>query len=262
MTMVMMMMMIMILRGPKRPPGDQVRPADQPDNKPTAQPLRLHPPVEPNPTEVPAADGGLPGLCLLACFTSHCQEDFILDQMERANLSAAVVLDNTARSQWRVSSLQGKLFQPSLAQMLLGGTSVRQLPVLLVRADDWRPHQDLLRQPGGKIHLSWSTVSRDLLGRELRCSEGNILTLSTTEGPQAAHHCQAGKFLNSSGQIVERLCVRSSCTKFGGKCPTQFDFPLGQFSMEVKCELPSVSPYQFLTSGESQSPVSSRQTGK
>ena len=173
--------------------------------------------------------------------------------MERANLSAAVVLDNTARSQWRVSSLQGKLFQPSLAQMLLGGGSLRQLPVLLLRADDWRPQQDLLRQPGGKINLSWSGVSRDLLGRELSCSEGNILTLGTTEGPQPTQHCEAGKFLNSSGQIVEKVCLRTSCTKFGGKCPTQFDFPLGQFSMEVKCELPSVSPYEFLTSGEPQS---------
>ena len=73
--------------------------------------------------------------------TSQYQEDFILDQIERANLVAAVVLDNTPRSQWRVSSLQGKLFQPSLVQLVLGGGSVRPLPVLLVREDDWRPHQ-------------------------------------------------------------------------------------------------------------------------
>ena len=181
--------------------------------------------------------------------------------MERANLSAAVVLDNTPRSQWRVSSLQGKLFQPSLLQIFLGSGSVRKLPVLLVRADDWRPQEDLLRQRGRQIHLSWSRVSRELLGRELRCSDGNILTLSS-DGPQPPHHCQAGKFLNSSGQIVERLCVRTSCTKFGGKCPAHFDFPLGQFSMEVKCELPSVLPYQFLTSGGSQSPLSSRATSQ
>ena len=185
----------------------------------------------------------------LVCYSSLSQEDFILDQIERANLSAAVVLDNTPRSQWRVSSLQGKLFQPSLVQLFLGGGTLSQLPVLLVRPDDWRPHQDLLRQRGAKIHLTWSRVSRELLGQELGCSDSD--TLRITDGPQSLHHCQSGKFLNSSGEIVEKVCVRASCTKFGGKCPTHFDFPLGQFSMEVKCSLPSVSPYQFLTSGGS-----------
>ena len=159
------------------------------------------------------------------------------------------MLDNTPRSQWRVSSLQGKLFQPSLVQIFLGRGSLSQLPVLVVRPDDWRPHQELLRQRGTKIHLTWSRVTRELLGQELGCSDSNTLRIS--DGPQSAHQCQPGKFLNSSGEIVEKVCVRSSCTKFGGKCPTQFDFPLGQFSMEVKCELPSVSPYQFLTSGGS-----------
>ena len=175
------------------------------------------------------------------------EEDFILDQMERANLSAALVLDNTPRSQWRVSSLQNKLFQPSLLQIFLVGGAVRQPPVLLVREDDWRPHQALLSQQGRKIHLSWSKVSRVLVSQELGCSDGN--TLRIADGPQEAQHCQAGKFLNSTGQIVEKVCLRTSCTKFGGKCPTHFDFPLGQFSMEVKCELPSVAPYQFLSSG-------------
>ena len=116
-------------------------------------------------------------MCLLACFTSHYQEDFILDQMERANLSAAVVLDNTPRKQWRVSSLQGNLLQPSLLQILLGGGRGSRLPVLLVREDDWRPQEDLLRQQGRRIHLGWrGSVSRDLLARELTCSRDNSLS--------------------------------------------------------------------------------------
>ena len=187
------------------------------------------------------------------CFTSQYQEDFILDQIERANLSAAVVLDNTARSEWRVSSLQARFLQPSLLQVFLGGgpASTRLPPVLLVRQDDWRPHQDLLSQQGRRIHLSWRAVSRDLLARELSCSQGSSLTLFLTpDGPQQDQECRAGKFLNQSGEIVERVCVRTSCTKFGGKCPTNFDFPQGQFSMDVNCDLPSVSPYQFLTSGQ------------
>ena len=117
--------------------------------------------------------------------------------------------------------------------------------------EHWK--QDLLRQPGRKIHLSWGGVSRDLVGRELSCSDSSSLRIS--DGPQPVHHCQAGKFLNSSGEIVEKVCVRTSCSKFGGKCPTQFDFPVGQFSLEVKCSLPSLSPYQFLTSGQSVSPA-------
>ena len=98
--------------------------------------------------------------------------------MERANLSAAVVLDNTPRKQWRVSSLQGNLLQPSLLQILLGGGRGSRLPVLLVREDDWRPQEDLLRQQGRRIHLGWrSSVSRDLLPRELTCSRGNSISL-------------------------------------------------------------------------------------
>ena len=51
-----------MFRRPEWPPGDEVRPADQPNHPPASQPLRLRPRAEPDQTEVPAADGGMFGL--------------------------------------------------------------------------------------------------------------------------------------------------------------------------------------------------------
>ena len=50
-----------MFRRPEWPPGDEVRPADQPNHPPASQPLRLRPRAEPDQTEVPAADGGMFG---------------------------------------------------------------------------------------------------------------------------------------------------------------------------------------------------------
>ena len=93
-----------------------------------------------------------------------------------------------------------------------------------------------------------------MLAQEFRCSDENILRITGGHhvGEEKEGDCEPGKFLIPSGEIFERKCVTSHCTKFGGKCPTQFDFPAGQFSIDVACHPPS-PPYQFQTGGQSNS---------
>ena len=95
-------------------------------------------------------------------------------------------------------------------------------------------------------------ISRAALAEELSCSDENILMIAEEDHLADDQDCTPGKFLFSSGEIVERLCVSSSCTKFGGNCPHHFDFPARPFSIQITCPLPSVSSYQFQTSGQKQ----------
>ena len=181
------------------------------------------------------------------------QEDFILEKLERAKVSGAVVLDDTPRSEWRVSSLVSSPLagvQHSLVRMFSQDTKRANLfPIVVVRSADWRRHENLLRREGSNLYISWSSlrcqncgalppqawtfhsnlllcVRQEALTQELSCSEEKVVRI--TEGQEEDGDCESGKFLSSSGEIMERLCVTSQCTKFGGKCSRHFDLAPGE----------------------------------
>ena len=158
-----------------------------------------------------------------------------MEKLERAKVSGAVVLDDTPRSEWRVSSLASSPLagvQHSLVRIFNHGTARSKLfPVVLVRSADWRRHEDLLRQEGSNLYISWNSVRQEVLNQQFGCSDEKALRI--TEGQVQDGHCKSGKFLSSSGDILERLCVKSQCTKFGGKCPRHFDFPPGNIFCRI-----------------------------
>ena len=87
----------------------------------------------------------------------------MLDKIQRANLTAGLVLDDTPRAQWRVSSPLSSPLQRvhnSLARLFIDETR-KLFPVVVLRSDDWRGHQKLFKN-NTKIYISWNSIRSHL----------------------------------------------------------------------------------------------------
>ena len=168
------------------------------------------------------------------------EEEGLFEKVEESNASAIILLDDTPKSKWRVSSpfqikpFHYKYVESTIIQMVLNSskTNKNHLPFLMIRKDDWVKHELFFRKSGKGIFISWNTVKGVDLGNEFSCSKSTVIQIQDQDDDdkEDLDTCNHGKFLQGNGLISERFCIISSCSKFGGKCPRSFEFPERKFS--------------------------------
>ena len=86
-----------------------------------------------------------------------------MEKMKRSRVEAAVILDDSPRHRWRVSSPYQSL---SLSYSLIQNTvfsaifsrPLHNLDIFLVRRDDWIKYDHVLSQEGHKLFISWNAI--------------------------------------------------------------------------------------------------------
>lgn len=193
------------------------------------------------------------------------EEDDLFKKVEDANASAIILLDDTPKSKWRVSSpfqikpFHYKYVESTIIQLVLNSSksSKKLLPFLMIRRDDWVKHERFFRSSGKGLFISWDSVNSIDLSKEFTCAKSNVIRIEEKdENKKKSNTCMYGKFLLGSGLISERICINSDCSKFGGKCPKSFEFPQRKFSLNIPCQIPDHTSLSVQARGQPLSPVS------
>ena len=172
----------------------------------------------------------------------------LFQKIEDSNASAVILLDDTPKAKWRVSSpfqlkpFHYKYVESTIIKMVLNSskTNSQPIPFLMIREDDWANHESHFSNSGEGVFISWNAIKGVNLAKEFSCSKSSVLQLQHQENREEDEDsCRHGKFLQHNGLITERFCISSSCTKFGGKCPRSFQFPDDKFSLNVPCVIPN-----------------------
>ena len=192
------------------------------------------------------------------------EEANLFEKVEESNATAIILLDDTPKSKWRVSSpfqikpFHYKYVESTIIQLVLNSskTNKKHLPFLMIRKDDWVKHDLFFRESGKGMFVSWDSVNGIDLGKEFSCSKSTVINIEgTDENKEDSDTCNHGKFLQRNGLISERICIKSDCSKFGGKCPKSFEFPKRKFSIDIPCNIPNETSLSIETTGRTLSPV-------
>ena len=163
---------------------------------------------------------------------SLLQDQGFYTKAKEAKVSALILLDDTPKSDWRVSSPHGERFQSLLS------SPANHVPVLLVREADWRrfdSHFLWLERKEKDLILVWNEPQSLDLQQIFSCSDNRTVMMESEEVRGREASCLDGKHLNSEGLLTERICVTGRCSVFGQDCPgSKFSF-FSQLSLSVEC---------------------------
>ena len=169
----------------------------------------------------------------------HCTGLLERGLLENCGAAAVIILDNTPTFRWRVSSplhsylLHSAIKDHFIFDWLLSSLKIKQhpLPFLLIRRDDWFKFNYLFKQDGNNIFISWNNVAVSDFGKKFTCSNSSIVKIENID----EDYCEQGQFLKSTGLIVEKYCVTSSCYKLGRYCPRSSNIPEQSLSVPGHC---------------------------
>ena len=165
-------------------------------------------------------------------------EDGFYKKSVMSNASGIVLLDDTPKSQWRVSSpLSEKIH--SLVETDMEGH--HEIPLLLVRELDWRKfdkHFLELSRNQKQIFLVWNDPKSLDLKHLFTCTKNNSVIIEPTkkQSVKGRGDCSDGKHLYSDGVLSEKICVTGECSVHGQPCPHSAFDNLKQFSVDLECD--------------------------
>ena len=157
-------------------------------------------------------------------------EEGFYQKAKEAKARGIILLDDTPKSKWRVSSPYGERFEALIA------SPASDLPFLLVRESDWRrfdSHFLWLQRRRRDLILVWNDPSSLDLQEIFSCSDNRTVIIESQEAAQ--HSCQDGKHFSPAGKISEKICVRGVCSVFGRDCPGSKFARFADFSVNVQC---------------------------
>ena len=158
-------------------------------------------------------------------------EEGFYQKAKDAKARGIILLDDTPKSKWRVSSPYGERFES-----LISDTSASDLPFLLVRESDWRrfdSHFLWLERRRRDLVLVWNDPSSLDLEEIFSCSDNSTVIIESQEAARPS--CQDGKHFSPTGNISEKICVRGVCSVFGMDCPGSKFARFAEFSVNVQC---------------------------
>ena len=160
------------------------------------------------------------------------QEDGFYLKAKEAKARAIILLDDTPKSNWRVSSPYGESFDPVFQ------SPATDLPFLIVRESDWRRFDSYflwLERKNRDLILVWNDPSSLNLQQIFSCSDNQTVIIESDEGPGSVSDCMAGKHLSSLGSLTEKVCVSGQCSVFGQNCLGSRFKEFSDFSVDVEC---------------------------
>ena len=156
-------------------------------------------------------------------------EEGFYQKAKDAKARGIILLDDTPKSKWRVSSPYGERFES-----LISASS--DLPFLLVRESDWRrfdSHFLWLERRRRDLVLVWNDPSSLHLEEIFSCSDNSTVIIESQAAARPS--CQDGKHFSRAGEISEKICVRGVCSVFGRDCPGSKFARFAEFSVNVQC---------------------------
>ena len=177
---------------------------------------------------------------------SLLQEDGFYLKAKEAKAQALILLDDTPKISWRVSSPYGERFHS------LVNSPVSDLPFLLVRESDWRrfdSHFLWLESRKRDLIIVWNDPSSLDLQGIFSCSDNRTVIIGSEEGPGPRAGCLDGKHLSPGGKLSEKICVSGVCSVFGQDCPGSRFSAFSQFSLNVECSRLTDVNVEVVTAG-------------
>ena len=185
------------------------------------------------------------------------EEPDFYERAYAANATAIILLDNTPRPLWRVSSPFE--YKPvgftSLSSTLSGASynsssSLRlNIPFMLVRYSDWAKYDSYLQEKVNSVYVGKSNPN-DINHSDLfECSNTTRILIGGKRRKGLFGSCKSGKQLEYDGRFLENICVKGACSRFGEKCPSSLFNSKRSMHVSLRCKIPDNTTLTFAISG-------------
>ena len=155
----------------------------------------------------------------------------------KSQASGIILLDDTPKSKWRVSSPSSEKVHSLVNDM----EEDDDIPFLLIRQSDWKKFDSQFRwldENDKEIFLVWNDPKLLDLNDIFSCTDNKTVSIDSRESRRSRRNnqCSDGKYLYQDGSLKEKICGRGQCSIFGQSCPHSLFEDFKQFSREVQCE--------------------------